>query len=85
MLSDAYAIPPPAKRSTKIICFQLFRLADRFLFVTLGLYADNGMEYLGHKADKLLDKLCIKSQSRLSNANSLAESKNAAVMRKRIN
>lgn len=60
-------------------------LLDAFPFRLLGFHADNGSEYINHRVAELLDKLHIeltKSRARHCNDNALAESKNAAVVRK---
>ena len=57
----------------------------QFPFEILGFHADNGSEYVNHKVARLLDKLRIeftRSRPRHSNDNSLAETKNGAVVRK---
>jgi len=57
-------------------------------FVILGFHSDNGSEYINQRVAKLLNKLLIeeqtKSRSRHSNDNALAESKNAAIVRKHL-
>jgi len=65
----------------------LEQLLDSFPFVILGFHSDNGSEYVNHRVVKLLNKLLIeftKSRARQSNDNALAESKNAAVVRKHL-
>lgn len=60
-------------------------LIDAFPFKLLGFHADNGSEYINHQVAELLEKLHIeltKSRARHCNDNALAESKNAAVVRK---
>ena len=60
-------------------------LLETFPFVVLGFHADNGSEYINRRVAELLEKLRIeltKSRSRHCNDNALAESKNAAVVRK---
>lgn len=60
-------------------------LLDTFPFEILGFHADNGSEYINRRVAELLEKLRIeltKSRSRHCNDNALAESKNAAVVRK---
>lgn len=62
-------------------------LLARFPFVLRGFHADNGSEYINHRVAGLLDKLNIeltKSRPRHSNDNALAESKNAAIVRKHL-
>jgi transposase InsO family protein len=56
-----------------------------FPFRISGFHSDNGSEYINHTVAALLEKLNIeqsKSRPRHSNDNGLAESKNAAVVRK---
>ena len=63
----------------------LAALLETFPFQTLGFHADNGSEYINRRVAELLEKLRIeltKSRSRHCNNNALAESKNAAVVRK---
>ena len=60
-------------------------LLETFPFHLLGFHADNGSEYINRRVAELLEKLRIeltKSRSRHCNDNALAESKNAAVVRK---
>lgn len=60
-------------------------ILEAFPFVILGFHADNGSEYINRHVAELLEKLRIeltKSRARHSNDNALAESKNAAVVRK---
>lgn len=60
-------------------------LLETFPFVILGFHADNGSEYINRRVAELLEKLRVeftKSRSRHCNDNALAESKNAAVVRK---
>ena len=74
-ISEAYLLPV------------LEQLLDSFPFVILGFHSDNGSEYVNHSIAKLLNKLLIeftKSRARQSNDNALAESKNAAVVRKHL-
>jgi len=74
-ISEAYLLPV------------LEQLLDSFPFVILGFHSDNGSEYVNHLVVKLLNKLLIeftKSRARQSNDNALAESKNAAVVRKHL-
>ena len=74
-ISEAYMLPV------------IRQLLDGFPFVILGFHADNGSEYINYRVAKLLDKLCVeftKSRPRHSNDNALAESKNAAVVRKHL-
>jgi len=63
----------------------LAALLETFPFRVLGFHADNGSEYINRRVAELLEKLRIeltKSRSRHCNDNALAESKNAAVVRK---
>lgn len=63
----------------------LAALLETFPFQILGFHADNGSEYINRRVAELLEKLRIeltKSRSRHCNDNALAESKNAAVVRK---
>lgn len=63
----------------------LAALLETFPMQLLGFHADNGSEYINRQVAKLLEKLRIeltKSRSRHCNDNALAESKNAAVVRK---
>lgn len=65
----------------------LEEMLGAFPFTLLGFHSDNGSEYINGQVAELLDKLCIeftKSRSRHSNDNALAESKNAAVVRKQF-
>jgi transposase InsO family protein len=74
-ISEAYLLPV------------IWQLLAGFPFVILGFHSDNGSEYINHQVAKLLDKLLIeftKSRPRHSNDNALAESKNAAVVRKHL-
>jgi len=60
---------------------------ELFPFVIEGFQSDNGSEYINYKVAKILEKLRIeqtKSRSRQSNDNTLAESKNASVVRKHM-
>lgn len=62
-------------------------MLEAFPFTLLGFHSDNGSEYINSQVADLLDKLCIeftKSRSRHSNDKALAESKNAAVVRKQF-
>ena len=72
-ISEAYLLPV------------LAAMMDAFPFVILGFHSDNGSEYINQKVAALLEKLRIeqtKSRSRQTNDNALAESKNAATVRK---
>ena len=74
-ISEAYLIPV------------LEEILESFPFVILGIHSDNGSEYINYTVAKLLEKLRIdltKSRPRHSNDNALAESKNAAVVRKHL-
>jgi len=74
-LSEAYLLPA------------LESLLEDFPFAILGFHADNGSEYINHTVAKLLNKLHIeftKSRPRISNDNGLAETKNAAIVRKHL-
>jgi hypothetical protein len=59
-----------------------------FPFVIHGFHTDNGSEFINRNVAKLLGKLLVeqqtKSRSLHSNDNALAESKNAAVVRKHL-
>lgn len=72
-ISEAYLIPA------------LTLLLEAFPFTVLSFHSDNGGEYINYQVARLLNKLRIemtKSRPRQSNDNALAESKNAAVIRK---
>jgi len=59
----------------------------QFPFYVQGFHSDNGSEFINHTVAKLLNKLLIeqtKSRPRCSNDNGLVESKNGAVVRKRM-
>jgi transposase InsO family protein len=63
----------------------LAALLEAFPIQILGFHADNGSEYINSRVAELLEKLRVeltKSRSRHCNDNALAESKNAAVVRK---
>jgi len=63
----------------------LAALLEIFPFQILGFHADNGSEYINSRVAELLENLRVeltKSRSRHCNDNALAESKNAAVVRK---
>ncbi len=71
--------------SERLLMPALAQLLAQFPFVIKGFHSDNGSEYINHRVAELLEKLRIeftKSRSRHSNDNALAESKNAAVVRK---
>jgi transposase InsO family protein len=60
-------------------------MLESFPFRILGFRADNGSEYINHRVAALLEKLRVeftKSRPRHSNDNGLAETKNAAIVRK---
>jgi hypothetical protein len=72
-ISEAYLIPA------------LTLLLESFPFTVVSFHSDNGGEYINYQVARLLNKLRIemtKSRPRQSNDNALAESKNAAVIRK---
>jgi transposase InsO family protein len=74
-ISEAYLLPV------------LEQLLEDFPFTILGFHADNGSEYINHTVAKLLNKLHIeftKSRPRTTNDNALAETKNAAIVRKHL-
>ena len=74
-ISEAYLLPV------------IRQLLEGFSFVILGFHSDNGSEYINYTVAKLLEKLRVeftKSRPRHSNDNALAESKNAAVVRKHL-
>jgi len=61
------------------------QMLEQFPFEILGFHADNGSEYVNRQVAEMLDKLRIeftRSRPRRSNDNGLAETKNAAVVRK---
>lgn len=71
--------------SEKFLIPALAALLETFPFQILGFHADNGSEYINRRVAELLEKLRIeltKSRPRHCNDNALAESKNAAVVRK---
>lgn len=73
------------KISERYLIPALEQLLEAFPFALLGFHSDNGSEYINKRVAELLEKLRIeftKSRSRHSNDNALAESKNAAVVRK---
>ena len=62
-------------------------MLESFPFQILGFHADNGSEYINHTVAALLEKLRVeftKSRPRHSNDNGLAETKNAAIVRKHL-
>ncbi len=72
-LSEAYLLPV------------IGALLSGFPFRILGFHADNGSEYINRRVAAMLEKLRVeftKSRPRHSNDNGLAETKNAAVVRK---
>ena len=74
-ISEAYLLPV------------LHSLLEDFPFHILGFHADNGSEFINHTVARLLTKLHIeftKSRPRNSNDNALAETKNAAIVRKHL-
>lgn len=74
-ISEAYLLPV------------LDAMMAAFPFVIRGFHSDNGSEYINRQVAQLLEKLRIeqtKSRSRHSNDNALAESKNAATVRKHL-
>ena len=74
-ISEAYLLPV------------IRQLLDEFPFAILGFHSDNGSEYINYQVAKMLEKLRVeftKSRPRHSNDNALAESKNAAVVRKHL-
>ena len=75
------------KISERYLIPALEQMLEAFPFKVLGFHSDNGSEYINSQVAKLLDKLHVeftKSRSRHSNDNALAESKNAAVVRKQF-
>lgn len=71
--------------SERFLMPALAQLLTQFPFTLKGFHSDNGSEYVNHQVAERLEKLRIeftKSRSRHSNDNALAESKNAAVVRK---
>ncbi len=65
----------------------LATLLAQFPFVLHGFHSDNGSEFINQTVAKLLNKLMIqqtKSRPRHSNDNGLAETKNAAIIRKHM-
>jgi transposase InsO family protein len=74
-ISEAYLLPV------------LSLVLAQFPFEICGFHSDNGAEYINGRVAKLLEKLRIeqtKSRARHSNDNALAESKNAAIVRKHM-
>jgi len=75
------------KISERYLIPALEQMLDTFPVKILGFHSDNGSEYINSQVARLLDKLHVeftKSRSRHSNDNALAESKNAAVVRKQF-
>lgn len=75
------------KISERCLVPALEQMLETFPFTVLGFHSDNGSEYVNRHVATLLDKLRVeftKSRSRHSNDNALAESKNAAVVRKQF-
>ncbi|MCP4257383.1 MAG: transposase family protein [Planctomycetes bacterium] len=73
------------KISERYLIPVLEQMLEAFPFVIQSFHSDNGSEYINKQVAKLLNKLLIeftKSRARQSNDNALAESKNAAVVRK---
>lgn len=71
--------------SERFLLPALEQMLELFPFEIKGFHSDNGSEYVNYPVAELLEKLHIeftKSRSRHSNDNALAESKNAAVVRK---
>ena len=62
-------------------------MLEQFPFRILGFHSDNGSEFINHTVAELLNKLLVeqtKSRPRHSNDNGLVETKNGAVIRKRM-
>lgn len=75
------------KISERYLIPALEQMLEAFPFTLLNFHSDNGSEYINKRVADLLEKLRIeftKSRSRHSNDNALAESKNAAVIRKQF-
>ena len=75
------------KISERSLIPALEQMPDAFPFTLPGFHSDNGPEYINSRVAGLLDKLRIeftRSRSRHSNDNALAESRNAAVVRKQF-
>jgi len=73
------------KISERYLIPALQTLLETFPFVIISFHSDNGSEYINKRVAELLQKLLIeftKSRARQTNDNALAESKNAAVVRK---
>jgi transposase InsO family protein len=72
---------------TRMLAAFSFSFSFPFPFVIKRFHSDNGSEYINKHVCSLLDKLhieLIKSRSRHSNDNALAESKNASIVRKQF-
>jgi transposase InsO family protein len=79
------AVASVERISEQFLIPTLETLLAAFPFVIRGFHADNGSEYINRRVATLLDKLRVeltKSRARHCNDNALAESKNAAVVRK---
>jgi len=75
------------KISERYLIPALEQMLETYPVRVLGFHSDNGSEYINSHVATLLDKLRVeftKSRSRHSNDNALAESKNAAVVRKQF-
>jgi transposase InsO family protein len=75
------------KISERYLIPALEQMLETYPVRVLGFHSDNGSEYINSHVAILLDKLRVeftKSRSRHSNDNALAESKNAAVVRKQF-
>ena len=75
------------KISERYLIPALEQMLDTFPVKVFGFHSDNGSEYINSQVARLLGKLHVeftKSRSRHSNDNALAESKNAAVVRKQF-
>jgi transposase InsO family protein len=73
------------KISERYLIPVLEQMLEAFPFAIQSFHSDNGSEYINKQVAKLLNKLLIeftKSRARQSNDNALAESKNAALVRK---
>ena len=73
------------KISERYLIPVLEQMLTDFPFILQSFHSDNGSEYINKQVAKLLNKLLIeftKSRARQSNDNALAESKNAAIVRK---
>jgi transposase InsO family protein len=75
------------KISERFLIPALEQMFEAFPFALISFHSDNGSEYINKRVAALLEKLRIeftKSRSRHSNDNALAESKNAAIVRKQF-